>query len=112
MPMVECDQAIARKWAIVFDPPSSPSTILQICAYGCAMPDGDDRKPSDAPKLGEIDPHEMIRKLVAELTGPLGDTRDERLANAASAIQNVLERLPADERDAAIEQLARMLERQ
>lgn len=60
-----------------------------------------DLLPYTAPDLRQIDPHEVIRKLMAELTGPLGKTREERLKNAASAIQNVLERLPAEERDDA-----------
>lgn len=70
------------------------------------MHDGDDPtgrgKPYKAPALTQLDPHDVIRKLTHALTGPLGDTREQRLKNAASAIQNVLERLPAEERDDAI----------
>ena len=70
------------------------------------MHSGDERKPYEAPTIREIDPHKVIRKLMAELTGPLGDTREERLKNAASAILNVLERLPADERAEALGRVA------
>ena len=52
--------------------------------------------------MAPLDPHEVIRKLMHELTGPLGETTDERIANAAAAINNVLERLPTEERDGAL----------
>jgi hypothetical protein len=63
---------------------------------------GGDKRAYAAPTIRAIDPHEVIRKLMAQLTGPLGATREERAINAADQIRGVLERLPADERDDAI----------
>lgn len=64
--------------------------------------DGNGKTPYNAPQLRQLDPHEVIHKLMAQLTGPLGKTSEERVANAAEQIRGVLERLPAEERDEAI----------
>jgi len=64
-------------------------------------------KPYTPPTITSLDPHDVIRKLMRELSGPLGATPDERGAHAAAAIRNVLERLPAEERDEAIGRFAK-----
>jgi len=64
--------------------------------------DDEGKGPYEPPTIREIDPHEVIRKLMAQLIGPLGNTTEERIANAAEQITGVLERLPEGERDDAI----------
>jgi hypothetical protein len=54
------------------------------------------------PQLQALSPHDVIRKLMRELSGPLGATKAERVTAAASAMRNVLARLPAAERDEAV----------
>jgi hypothetical protein len=66
-------------------------------------------KPYTPPTITLLDSHDVIRKLMHELSGPLGATSDERAANAAAAIRNVLERLPAEERDEAIARVAKRM---
>jgi hypothetical protein len=70
-------------------------------------PDTSIKKPYRGPTMVELDPHEVIHKLMAQITGPLGATTEERIANAAEQIRGVLERLPEDERDEAIHEVVK-----
>lgn len=60
------------------------------------------RKPYSAPTMRKLEATDVIRKLLHELDGPLGDTPEARIEKAAALIRSVLDRLPLEERDEAV----------